>query len=381
VQQDLIKLTEYGLYCEKGDFFIDPWQPVERAVITHAHSDHAREGSRKYLLASAGEHVMRARLGADASFETLDYGASLNMNGVKISLHPAGHVLGSAQVRLEYKGEVWVASGDYKLEPEETCAPFESVQCDTFITESTFGLPIYRWVPQSLIFQQINEWWQKNAKSGKASLLYAYSLGKSQRILSGLDQSIGPIYTHGAVQNLTEQYRKSGVVLPQTTYVGSMPKGTKYAGSLILAPPSALGSTWTRQFGTTSSAFASGWMRIRGTRRRKAVDRGFAISDHADWPALNEAIKATGAQRVIVTHGYASELVRWLESTGLQAETMSTKFEGDDEEARIRESENEGKNEGENLSPNELLNEESNEESNEELNKALNAPEVTNENA
>ncbi len=339
MQQDLIKLTEYGLYCEQGDFFIDPWQPVERAVITHAHSDHAREGSRKYLFATPGEHVMRARLGAEACFETLDYGVSINLNGVRLSLHPAGHVLGSAQVRLEYKDNVWVASGDYKLEPELTCTPFESVKCNTFITESTFGLPIYRWIPQYLIFQQINKWWQKNREAGKASLLYAYSLGKSQRILSGLDESIGPIYAHGAVQNLTDQYRKSGVILPETTYVGSMPKGTKYAGSLVLAPPSAVGSSWTRQFGITSSAFASGWMRIRGTRRRKAVDRGFALSDHADWPALNEAINSTGAQRIIVTHGYASELVRWLESNGLQAETMRTRFEGDDEEARIVQSE------------------------------------------
>lgn len=337
MQQDLIKLTDSGLYCEKGDFYIDPWLPVSRAVITHAHSDHAREGSRSYLFVKDGEHVMRARLGPAANFETLNYGEVTSLNGVNISLHPAGHVLGSAQVRVEHKGEVWVASGDYKLAIEKTCASFEPIKCDTFITESTFGLPIYRWLPQSQIFEQINSWWQKNKEAGKASLLYAYSLGKSQRILSGVDHSIGPIYAHGAVHNLTEEYRKSGVSLPKTTYVGSLPKGTKFAGSLIIAPPSAVGSSWSRQFGTTSSAFASGWMRIRGTRRRKAVDRGFALSDHADWPALNEAIRITGAERIIVTHGYAAELVHWLKELGLQAETMVTRFEGDDDESRITE--------------------------------------------
>ena len=243
-------------------------------------------------------------------------------------------MLGSAQVRVEYNGEVWVASGDYKLEPDDTCAPFEPIRCHTFITESTFGLPIYRWSKQRLIFDQINDWWRKNKDDGKASLLFGYALGKSQRLLSGLDASIGPIYAHGAVQNISDEYRKSGVILPETSYVGSMPKGTKYGGSMILAPPSALSSQWTRQFGHTSTAFASGWMRIRGTRRRKSVDRGFVLSDHADWDGLNEAIKATEAERVIVTHGYAAELVRWLQGTGLEAQTMSTKFEGELDEVR-----------------------------------------------
>ena len=334
LSEDLIKLTEFGLYCELGDFFIDPWQPVARAIITHAHSDHARIGSERYLLAKSGENILRSRLGAEARLETVNYGEQLAINGVKVSLHPAGHVLGSAQVRLEHKGCVWVASGDYKLEPEHTCQPFEPIKCHTFITESTFGLPIYRWSKQCQIFQQINDWWQRNKDEGKASLLFGYALGKSQRLLSGLDPSIGPIYAHGAVQNITDEYRKSGVMLPATIYVGDMPKGTKYSGSIILAPPSALASPWTRQFGVVSTAFASGWMRIRGTRRRKSVDRGFVLSDHADWVGLNEAIQATGAERVIVTHGYAAELVRWLKGTGLKAETMSTKFEGELDEVR-----------------------------------------------
>ena len=326
---DLIKLTPSGMYCESGDFYIDPWLPVERAIVTHAHSDHARVGSTKYLAAEPGERILRTRLGFDSNIETVAYNVPINLGDVKVSLHPAGHVLGSAQIRVEHKGEVWVASGDYKIEKDKTCTQFEPVKCDVFITESTFGLPVYRWSPDTILFSQINQWWQKNKSEGRSSLLYAYALGKSQRILAGIDSGIGPIYTHGAVENITVQYRESGVQLPPTTYVGSMPKGTKYEGALIIAPPSALGTTWTRQFGKLSSAFASGWMRIRGTRRRKSVDRGFALSDHADWEGLNAAIDASEASRVIVTHGYSSELVRWLLEKGLNAQTMSTKFEGE----------------------------------------------------
>jgi putative mRNA 3-end processing factor len=340
VSIELIKLTNCGLYCEPGDFYIDPWKSVRSAVVTHAHSDHARIGSDKYLTAEDGKYILRSRLGVDAQIECLPYGQSLDINGVKLSFHPAGHVLGSAQVRLEYRGEVWVASGDYKLEKDATCAPFEPLRCHTFITESTFGLPIYRWLPERQVFAQINEWWQKNKENGKSSLLYGYALGKSQRLLSGLDTTIGPIFAHGAVQNINAQYAQSGIKLPETKYVGEMPKGTNYAGSIILAPPSAHGSTWARQFGPTSTAFASGWMRIRGTRRRKSVDRGFALSDHADWDGLNRAIVATGAERVVVTHGYATELVRWLNGRGLHASTMRTQFEGElDEVASQPESE------------------------------------------
>jgi putative mRNA 3-end processing factor len=328
---DIIRLTPSGMYCEAGDFYIDPWQPVSKAIITHAHSDHARLGSTKYLAAEPGKRILRTRLGFDSNIETIAYNQSIKIGDVNVSFHPAGHVLGSAQVRVEHKGEVWVASGDYKIEVDKTCAQFEPVKCDVFITESTFGLPIYRWASDASIFAQINQWWQKNREQGRSSVLYAYALGKSQRVLAGIDSGIGPIYTHGAVENITTQYRESGVSLPETTYVGSLPKGTKYEGAMIIAPPSAQGSPWTRQFNKQSSAFASGWMRIRGTRRRKSVDRGFALSDHADWDGLNAAIAATGASRVIVTHGYSSEFVKWLLEKGLSAQTMSTKFEGEGE--------------------------------------------------
>ncbi len=329
---DLVKLTEAGLYCEYGDFYIDPWRPVGRAIITHAHADHARSGNSHYLAASQGELLLKTRLEPNSSIQTLKYGEMITVGSVRVSLHSAGHVLGSAQVRIEKDGEVWVVSGDYKTEPEATCAPFELVKCHTFITESTFGLPIFRWRPQETVFDEINKWWRANQESGKASLLFGYALGKAQRILSGVDASIGPIYTHGAVEKLTEAYRESGIKLPETKYVSTLPKGTKFSGSLIVAPPSAQATPWTRVFGTVSTAFASGWMRIRGTRRRKSMDRGFVLSDHADWPALNQVIKETGAEHVIVTHGYTAEMVRWLNENGTDASSFSTHFEGEREE-------------------------------------------------
>jgi putative mRNA 3-end processing factor len=321
------------LYCEEGDFFIDPWRPVGRAVITHAHADHARFGNVQYLAAQPGEKILRARIGSEAKIQTLKFGEELKVNSVNVSLHPAGHVLGSAQIRIEHKGEVWVISGDYKVEADRTCEVLSPVKCDTFITESTFGLPIYRWRSQLYVFDEINRWWQKNKESGKASLLFAYALGKAQRLLSGIDASIGPIYGHGAVYKLTEEYRASGISLPAMQYVGDMPRSTKYGGSLILAPPSAMATPWARQFGSVSTAFASGWMRIRGTRRRRSIDRGFVLSDHADWPGLNQVILATEAERVVVTHGYASELVRWLHEQGINAQTMQTEFAGELDDA------------------------------------------------
>ncbi|HLM01390.1 MAG TPA: ligase-associated DNA damage response exonuclease, partial [Pyrinomonadaceae bacterium] len=283
---DLISLSERGLYVEAGDFYIDPWQPVERAVLTHAHADHAYRGSKNYLVSKAGERLFRSRLWNEGNIETLRYGETRMINGVKVSLHSAGHVLGSSQVRVEHKGEVWVASGDYKLTADPTCAPFERVECHTFITEATFGLPIYRWTPPGILFADVDEWWRANAEKGKASVIFAYSLGKAQRIMKSVDASIGRIYTHGAVERLTGEYRESGVELPPTEYVGAVENKKDFVGSLVVAPPSAQDTPWLRKFGNASTAFASGWMRIRGARRRRAVDRGFILSDHADWDEL-----------------------------------------------------------------------------------------------
>jgi putative mRNA 3-end processing factor len=330
VSNPLVVHRAEGLYCEAGGFYIDPWRPVDKAVITHAHADHARTGSTRYIAATAGEGVLRSRLGA-IDLHALPYGERLKVNDVTVSLHPAGHVLGSAQVRIEHRGEVWVVSGDYKIEPDLTCAAFEPVKCHTFITESTFGLPIYTWVPAAELFADINQWWASNAAINRASVLFCYSFGKAQRLLAGVDSSIGPIVTHGAVEPLNRAYREAGVVLPETKLVSEVVDRGDFSRALVLAPPSAADSPWMKRFGEYSDAFASGWMLLRGARRRRAVDRGFVMSDHADWPGLNLAIKASQASTVYVTHGYVPVMVRWLQEQGLEALSFETKFGGDED--------------------------------------------------
>jgi putative mRNA 3-end processing factor len=328
----LVVARPEGLYCAAGDFYIDPWRPVDKAVITHAHADHARAGSTRYIAAAPGEGILRSRLGK-IDLHSLPYGDSLLINNVQLSLHPAGHVLGSAQVRIEHQGEVWVVSGDYKVEPDPTCTAFEPVPCHTFITESTFGLPVYKWVGSAELFADINAWWAGNAGQGRASVLFCYSFGKAQRLLAGVDSSIGPIVTHGAVEPLNRVYREAGVALPATRLVSEVADKTDFSKSLVIAPPSAAGSPWMKRFGDYSDAFASGWMLIRGARRRRAVDKGFVMSDHADWLGLNSAIRASGASTVYVTHGYVPVMVRWLQEQGLQALSFETKF-GEDEDSQ-----------------------------------------------
>ncbi len=329
--KDLVVARPEGLYCPPGDFFIDPWQPVAHALVTHAHGDHLRMGHGRYLTAEAGRHVVTARVGP-VDLQTLSYGEALTHNGVTISFHPAGHVLGSAQIRLEHGGQVWVVSGDYKTGPDATCAPFEPVRCDVFVTESTFGLPVFRWAPQQDVFGGINDWWRQNAAAGRASIVYAYSFGKAQRVLSGLDPEAGPIVVHGAVATMDAAYRQSGVALPPTRSVLET-SAEDLRRCLVVAPPSAQGSAWTKRFGDHSDAFASGWMLLRGARRRRNVDRGFILSDHADWPGLLEAIAATGAPRIIVTHGYVDPLVRYLRESGLESGSFKTEY-GDDEDVK-----------------------------------------------
>ena len=335
-QHDLVVERPQGLYCPAGDFYIDPWQPVDRAVITHAHADHARRGHGHYPATHDSAGVLRARLGDDIALQTLAYGEAIEHHGVRVSLHPAGHVLGSAQVRLQQGGRVWVVSGDYWVsghdgEHNATCAPFEPLRCDCFVSESTFGLPIYRWPRQADVFADIDAWWRANADVGRASLLMGYSFGKAQRILAGVDSSIGPIVVHGAVETLNRAYRSAGVALPDTHVAIDVTDKSLFRRALVVAPPSVHGSAWTRRFGEHSDAFASGWMQLRGARRRRAVDRGFVLSDHADWPGLQRAIAATGAQRVIVTHGYEAVMVRWLAEQGLEASAFQTEY-GDEQE-------------------------------------------------
>ena len=327
----MLRLTNEGLYCEAGGFHVDPWAAVPRAVVTHAHGDHVAWGCGAYLASADGAALLQLRLGGTGAVEALPYGERRLLGGVSVSLHPAGHILGSVQVRLEAGGEVWVVSGDYKTDPDPTCRPFEPVRCHTFISESTFGLPIYRWPAQSEVFSEINAWWRVNADAGRASLLSGYALGKAQRLIAGLDPSIGPILTHGAVEKINAAYRAAGVALPATTYAGDADRGATRR-AIVIAPPSAAGSVWARRFGNASNAFASGWMRVRGARRRRSLDRGFTLSDHADWPGLLGAIAATGAERVWVTHGFTRPVVRWLEEQGLEARAVATRFEGERDE-------------------------------------------------
>ncbi len=328
----LLRTTEFGLYCPPGDFYVDPWRGVPRAVVTHAHSDHARWGSESYLTAREGEGIFRLRLGQEANFDFVDYGETRSLNGVRVSLHPAGHMTGAAQVRIEYQGEVCVVSGDYKLADDPTCRAFEPVRCHTFVTESTFGLPIYRWTPSAEVFGDINAWWRSNQEQGKASLLYGYTVGKAQRLLAGIDSAIGPIFGHGAIINACEAYRACGVKLPEVERVLSAEKGFDWSRALVVAPPSANGTPWMRRFGRVSTGMASGWMRVRGIRRRKVVDRGFVLSDHVDWSSMLTAIRETGAETVWVTHGYVRQVVEHLKKIGLQAAALATQFGNEEDD-------------------------------------------------
>lgn len=321
----LISVTPRGLYCPRGDFYIDPWEGVDTALITHAHSDHAREGSQLYHISEQSLGIIQRRLGAEGQYITHSYSQSFTLGDVLISFHPAGHILGSAQIRMECEGEVWVVSGDYKRDYDPTCAAFEVVRCDVFITESTFGLPIFVWKGIEEETEAIYRWWKKNQEVGKNSMLACYALGKSQRVLHALaaftDQ---PVLLHGATQVLVDLYREQGVPLIATQPATDYGKGM--TGQLILAPPGAIGSTWSRKFGPYETGFASGWMRIRGNRRRKAYDQGFVISDHADWPALLQTVRECGAKKIYVTHGYTDDLSRFLCELGHDAEPLETLF-------------------------------------------------------
>jgi putative mRNA 3-end processing factor len=326
---NLLTFTDRGIYCTAGDFYIDPWRSVDRALITHGHADHARPGMQRYLATDAAAPVMRHRLGDDINLQATPYGKSIKIGDADVSFHPAGHVPGSAQIRVEVDGEVWVVSGDYKIEPDGLSEPFEPVTCHAFITECTFGLPVFNWAAQDDVMADINAWWQANQEAGRISAIGAYALGKAQRILANVDASIGPILTDAAIENTNEVLRTQGVALPDTIRVTPELDRKSYPGALIIATPSAFNSTWLRGFGPVSTAFASGWMALRGVRRRRSADRGFVLSDHADWPGLNQAIKATGAERIFVTHGYTSVFRRWLEEQGYQAEIVETEFEGE----------------------------------------------------
>ena len=336
----LLSFTDRGIYCSKADVYIDPWRSVKRALITHGHSDHSRWGHQHYLCTDTAMPAIRYRLG-NVNLQSIGYGQRMHINGVQFSFHPAGHILGSAQIRVEHKGEIWVVSGDYKLEDDGLAEAYTPIRCHHFITESTFGLPIYKWKAQSETFESINNWWKQNQEEGKVSILSAYSLGKAQRIIQHLDERIGKIYTHGAVENINEVFRKQGIPLKETIKVQEKQNRKDYIGQMVICPPSALGSSWVKKFKSTSLGIASGWMMLRGARRRRAADRGFVLSDHADWDGLNKAVKESGAEHIYVTHGYTEIYSRWLREQGYNASVVSTEYDGELKEMDATNSEKE----------------------------------------
>ena len=325
----LLVHTALGLYCPKADVYLDPWKPVKKAILSHGHADHARWGSSSYLCTPTAAPVIKYRLG-DINLETLPFGEEKLINGVSFSFHPAGHILGSAQIKVSYKGEMVVFSGDYKTANDGFSEAFEPVKCHTFITESTFGLPVYHWQDQKWVFNEMEEWCKNNRNNGQLSILYGYSLGKAQRILQGLPESVGPIFTHSTIEAVLNVMRNQGVSLKNTIPVNEHLTRTELLNGVIIAPPAVQNSNWLKKFEPIRNGVVSGWMALRGARRRRNADKGFVLSDHADWEGLNEAISLTGAENVFVTHGYTDILSKWLIDKGLNAHPLETNFEGDE---------------------------------------------------
>jgi putative mRNA 3-end processing factor len=327
----MIRFTDSGLYCEAGDFHIDPWRPVPAAVITHAHSDHARPGHGSYLCQALSLPVMRARLG-EQRFQTTGWGEAVMRNGVRVSLHPAGHIIGSAQVRLEHRGEVWVVSGDYKTEDDGLSGAFEPLRCDVFVTESTFGLPVYRWRPQEEIFDEMRAWVEANRREGRSSVLQAYSLGKAQRLLHALRPFEGTLFAHGAVLNMQQALTEAGWRFPRVERLTEQVPADTRRGCIFVTPAPVAGLRVEKLLGPYRSAAFSGWMQVRGNRRRGAADKGFVLSDHADWDGLLAAVRATGASRVFATHGFQSAFSRYLTGIGIEAAEVRTQYGGEEED-------------------------------------------------
>lgn len=307
----------------------------ELALITHAHADHARRGADRYIAVRQSVPILKSRLGASQRIDSVDYGEPIRLGNTTVSFHPAGHVLGSAQIRVERDDDVWVASGDFKRDPDPTCTPFEVVRCDTFITEATFALPIYRWPAPQVVAAEIYEWWQSNRRNQRPSVLFCYAFGKAQRVLAELQGFTDEtVFTHGAVEKLTVLYREAGVSMVPTQLVDLRAR-RDYDGELIIAPPGAAGGRWMRRFKSASTGFCSGWMRVRGNRRRRGYDRGFVLSDHADWPSLLRTIDEVQASQVLMTHGHADTLVRLLTERGINASELPVSRDDQEADATI----------------------------------------------
>jgi putative mRNA 3-end processing factor len=332
--QELLAPTAAGLCCKPGGFHIDPVRPVERALITHAHSDHARPGHGAVLATQETLDMMRLRYGDNFAgrIQAVRYGESLQLGGVNLSFHPAGHVLGSAQIAVTCDDLRIVASGDYKDAPDPTCEPFEVVPCDVFITEATFGLPVFRHPNAAHEVRKLLD--SVRLFPERAHLVGAYSLGKAQRVIALLRAAgyDAPIYLHGAMEPITRYYESRGIVLGDLRLVKDMRKAD-LAGTVTLAPPSATSDLWTRRFPDPITAFASGWMRIRARARQRGVELPLVISDHADWDGLTATIKATGAGEVWVTHGEEEALVHWCQMQGLVARPLALVGYGEEDES------------------------------------------------
>lgn len=320
---DILVPSPSGVCCRLGGFHIDPTRPVERAVITHAHSDHARAGHGAVLATRETLDLMRLRCGENfaGATQAMAYGESVNLDGARITLHPAGHVLGSAQVAVEASGLRVVASGDYKNVADPTCAPFELVRCDLFITEATFALPVFRHGdPGAEIAKLLHS---LTLFPERAHLVGAYSLGKAQRVIALLRKAgyHAPIYMHGAMGAITNYYVERGIPLGELRLARGASKAN-LAGTITLCPPSALNDLWTRRFPDPLAAFASGWMRVRARARQQGVALPLVISDHADWNGLTATIAATGASEIWVTHGQEDALVHWCATRGLKGRPL-----------------------------------------------------------
>ncbi len=315
----LLEFTSRGVYCARADCYIDPKRVVDHAIITHAHSDHARRGSKHYLAHRLTVPVLHHRLGKKISTQPVEYGEEIIINGVRFSLHPAGHVIGSAQVRVEFAGEVWVVTGDYKLEHDMLAGSFEPVRCDVFCTESTFGLPVYRWPESAGVIGDMNEWWRKNKQNGITSVLFGYSLGKAQRLLYSVDQTTGPVYVHPAIEQINEVFRQQGIPIPKVHTLSGSTAVNNMESALVIIPPNAMKNGWLDHVPRYSTAYASGWMATQNISWVRNADTGFVISDHADWDGLNEAVRLSGAETVYVTHGFTEQFSRWLREQGYDA--------------------------------------------------------------
>lgn len=317
--------TAAGLYCEPGDFYIDPWRPVARALITHAHTDHARPGCAHYLTAEENRLLLHARTGA-SSIETLAWGERQRVGEVEVSFHPSGHIRGAAQIRLTYRGEVWVITGDYKRHADPTTLPFEPLRAHGLISECTFGLPIYQWPDPQKVLQEIADWWEACREAGKNAVLYAYSLGKAQRLLASLPP-VGPVYVHGSIATLNALYEAEGVALLPYKPLSAYDKRER--GALVIAPPAFQKSRGIERLEPCEEAQASGWMAIRGRRRQKGLDRGFVLSDHADFPQLWETLRESAAETIIFTHGYTETMVQLARMRGYDAYLWETAYAGE----------------------------------------------------